>query len=99
MGELEGASRQLSPARNETSVGRSPGPLVPVGSLACDTKRQDDVLLGGQHREEVEELEDEADVLTPKFGEITVAEAVAPRQPASRNNDGLIWDCAAPLGG
>ena len=34
----------------------------PVGLAAGDRQRQEDVLLGGQHRQQVEELEDEADV-------------------------------------
>ena len=34
-----------------------------IGLLACDRERQQDVLLGRQHRQQVEELEHEADVL------------------------------------
>ena len=40
-------------------------PLV-LGLLAGDRERQDDVLLRGQHRQQVEELEDEADVIAAK---------------------------------
>ena len=39
-----------------------------VGLLAGDREREKDVLLGRQHRQQVEELEDEADVLAPKQG-------------------------------
>ena len=36
--------------------------------------RQQDVLLGRQHREQVEELEDEADVLPAELRQVVVAE-------------------------
>jgi hypothetical protein len=45
-----------------------------VGLLAGDRERQDDVLLRRQHREEVEELEDEADLLAPEHGQLLVGE-------------------------
>ena len=38
---------------------------LPIRLLACDRERQRHVLLCGEHREEVEELEDEADVASP----------------------------------
>jgi hypothetical protein len=34
-----------------------------VRRLACKLERQDDVLLGAQHRQQVEELEDESDLV------------------------------------
>ena len=37
-----------------------------IGLLAGDRQRQLDVLLGVEHGEEVEELEDEADVVAPE---------------------------------
>src|ERR1035441_7508752 len=40
----------------------------------CDRERQQDVLLGVQNREQVEGLEDEADAITAKLGELAVAE-------------------------
>ena len=45
-----------------------------VGLLAGDRERQDDVLLGVEHRQEVEELEDEADVLAPQLRQLRVVE-------------------------
>ena len=45
-----------------------------VGLLAGDRQREDDVLLGGEHRQQVEELEDEADVLAPELRQVAVAE-------------------------
>ena len=45
-----------------------------VGLHAGDRERQDDVLLRGQHRQQVEELEDEADVLAPQQRDLAVAE-------------------------
>ena len=47
-----------------------------LGLLAGDRERQDDVLLGGQHRQEVEELEDEADVLAAQQRHLAVGEAL-----------------------
>ena len=41
---------------------------------AGDRQREDDVLLGVQHREKIEELEDEADVLTAKPGQLGVVQ-------------------------
>ena len=43
--------------------------------LAGNRQRQEDVLLRRQHREQVEELEDEADVLTAQLRDLGVAEA------------------------
>ena len=45
-----------------------------VGLLARDRQRQRDVLLGGEHRQQVEELEDEADVLAAELRQVAVAE-------------------------
>ncbi len=44
------------------------------GLLAGDREREEDVLLRGQHRQQVEELEDEADVLAAELRELVVAE-------------------------
>src|SRR5919197_492064 len=49
-------------------------PPFAVGLRARDRERQDDVLLGREHRQEVEELEDEADVLTPQLRQVAVLE-------------------------
>ena len=45
-----------------------------VGLLARDRERQQHVLLGGEHRQQVEELEDEADVLAPQQRHLVVGE-------------------------
>ena len=45
-----------------------------VRLLAGDRQRQPDVLLCAEHGEEVEELEDEADVLAPQLRQVVVAE-------------------------
>src|SRR6185437_5460270 len=45
-----------------------------VGLLTGDREREDDVLLGVEHGQEVEELEDEPDVLAPQEGELRVVE-------------------------
>ena len=45
-----------------------------LGLLAGDRERQDDVLLRGQHRQQVEELEDEADVLAAQPRQLRVGE-------------------------
>ncbi len=61
-------------ARRET---RLPEQLVEprlVRLLARDREREEDVLLRGEHRQEVEELEDEADVLAPELRQVVVAE-------------------------
>src|SRR2546423_10085193 len=42
--------------------------------LAGDRQREHDVLLRRQHREQVEELEDEADVLTPELRQLRVVQ-------------------------
>jgi hypothetical protein len=46
-----------------------------VRLLAGDRERQDDVLLGGEHRQEVEELEHESDVAAAKPRQLVVAHA------------------------
>ena len=53
-----------------------------VGLLARDREREPDVLLGGQHRQQVEELEDEADVLAPELRQLGVASSVVISFPA-----------------
>ena len=45
-----------------------------VRRAAGQLEREEDVLLGGQHRQQVEELKDEADVLAAQLGELAVAE-------------------------
>jgi hypothetical protein len=45
-----------------------------VGLLARDRQRQDDVLLRRQHGQQVEELEDEPDVLTPQLRQLGVVQ-------------------------
>ena len=52
-------------------------PLEPlrVGLAAGDRERQDHVLLGGQDRQQVEELEDEAELVAPQPGQRAVVEA------------------------
>jgi hypothetical protein len=47
-----------APPREAEGLEQAVDPLA-LGLLARDRERQDDVLLGAQHREEVEELEDE----------------------------------------
>ena len=47
---------------------------VLVDLAAGELEREDDVLLGREHGEEVEELEDEADVLAPELGQLGVPE-------------------------
>ena len=47
---------------------------LPVGLFAGDRERQQDVLLRGQHRQEIEELEDEADVPAPELRQVRVVE-------------------------
>ena len=59
-----------------------------LGRAARQAERQEDVLLGRQHRQQIEELKDEADVPAPQFGELGVAEradlrAVDPRLAAA----------------
>ena len=49
-----------------------------VRLLAGERERQRHVLLGGQHREQVEELEDEADVLAPDLRDVLVAQLSEP---------------------
>ena len=47
-----------------------------IGLLAGDRERQQDVLLGREHRQQVEELEDEADVLAAELRQVGVAQSV-----------------------
>src|SRR5919197_1327489 len=46
-----------------------------LGLAAGDLERQEDVLLRREHRQQVEELEDEADVIAPQRGQPGVVEA------------------------
>src|SRR5262249_51188617 len=46
-----------------------------VGLLAGDRQREENVLLGTQHREQVEELEDEADLGAPELRQLGVVQA------------------------
>src|SRR3954453_9370770 len=48
---------------------------VAVGVAARELQRQQDVLLGGERRQQVERLEDEPDVTTAKLGELAVVHA------------------------
>ena len=72
------AARELGgPVRAAVlEAGRRQELLEPLalGPRACDRERQGDVLLRRQHREQVEELEDEADVATPELREVVVLE-------------------------
>src|SRR4029077_15523850 len=45
-----------------------------LGLSSRDRQGQDDVFLGRQHREQVEELKDEADVSTAQLGQLVVSE-------------------------
>jgi hypothetical protein len=45
-----------------------------VGLAAGDRERQHQVLLGGEDREQVEELEDEAELVAPQLGQLGVVE-------------------------
>src|SRR3954451_10679023 len=58
-------------------------PLL-VDLAAGELERKPDVLLRVQHREEVEELEDEADVLAPELRQLVVAE---PRDVGAGDRD------------
>ena len=48
---------------------------MPVHLLACEVGGQRDVLCGGEHGDQVEGLEDKADVVASQFGEPGVIEA------------------------
>jgi hypothetical protein len=66
-------------------VVEEPGLRLP----APEGQRQDDVLLRSQHRQQVEELEDEADVLPAQLRDLGVAEIA---DPCSRNRHvALSW--------
>ena len=54
-----------------------------VGLLAGDRQRQHHVLLGGQHRQEVEELEDEPDVLAAQHRHVAIGQRR--RRPGRRS--------------
>ena len=45
-----------------------------VGLAAGDRERQHQVLLGGEDRQQVEELEDEAELVAPQLGQLAVVE-------------------------
>ncbi|HUI36577.1 MAG TPA: ATP-binding cassette domain-containing protein, partial [Gaiellaceae bacterium] len=70
-------------------------------------KREQDVLLGGQHRKQVEELEDEADVLAAQLRDLVVAELaklragdvwIAAGRPVERGQDVHQRRLAGPRG-
>src|SRR5581483_2915377 len=66
-GELGGTVRAA--VREADRLDQLVEPVV-VDLLAGDRQRERDVLLGGQHRQQVEELEDEPDVLSPELGQV-----------------------------
>ena len=70
-------SRSARPTRLTRSVEEGV-----VRLLARERQRQDDVLLGRQHREQVEELEDEADVPAPELRDAPCRSARPRRVPA-----------------
>ena len=76
------SSRSRSPTVSMTWSNQSP-----VRLAAGDGERQEDVLLGRQRRDEVEGLEDEADVVAPGPGEVLLAQGgqlgVAEEDPAA----------------
>ena len=59
----------------QTDLGDQLAVRVLVGLAAGDLQRQEDVLLRGEHRDQVEELEDEADVVTAQRSQPGVVEA------------------------
>ncbi len=61
--------RSLEPDRVDQPV----EPLA-VGLAAGDRERQHEVLLGGEHRQQVEELEDEAELVAAQLGQLAVVE-------------------------
>src|SRR5690242_4483874 len=71
-GELGGAvgAPVLEPDRLDQLV--HPGL---VGLPAGDRERQDQVLLGGEDRQQVEELEDEAELVAAQLGQLAIVEA------------------------
>jgi hypothetical protein len=70
-GKLGGAVGAAILEADGTNQLLEPGP---VGLVAGDRERQDQVLLRGQHGQEVEELEDEAELVATQFGQIGVVE-------------------------
>ena len=72
------ATRELCGAVPEAVSEADRGDQLPapgrIRPLACDRQRQEDVLLRREHREQVEELEDEADVAAPELRQPGVAE-------------------------
>ena len=78
---------------------RAPRTNAGVGLLARDREREPDVLLGVQHRQEVEELEDEADVLAPELRQVGVLERrdlrAGDRRPSPRSACRARRGCAS----
>ena len=70
-----------------------------VDRAAGDLRRQQDVLPRGQHRQQVEELEDEADVLAAQLGQALVVEIgdldAADRKPCRRRACRARRGCAS----
>ena len=58
----------------QADVGEQLVDPCPLGLVARELEREDDVLLRGQHRQEVEELEHEADVTAAELRQLAVAE-------------------------
>ena len=98
-----GARRSPSPTEAITSSSHAP-----VDAAAGDARRQGDVLLGGEGRQQVEELEDEADVAAAELGEgvvahrrdLRVADPDVARRWAGRGRPGCAsgWTCRSPRG-
>ena len=70
-GELRGQVRAAVPQPDRPDQLLEP---VLVGLAAGDGERQDQVLLGCQDRQQVEELEDEAELVPPQLGEVGVVQ-------------------------
>ena len=67
-----------------------------IGVLAGDPHRQQHVLLGGEDRQQVVALEDEADLRAPQEREVVVIERVEPRAGAAEYGP-TVEELATPL--
>jgi D-alanyl-D-alanine dipeptidase len=67
-------ARPMAAALLEPDLAHQLGHPFLVRLFARESEREDDVLLCVQHREQVEELEDEADVLSPKERQLVVVQ-------------------------
>ena len=67
------AGRWASRSPSPTAAISASQPLR-VGLAAGELQRQQDVLLGAQHRQQVEELKDEADLVAAQLGQLAVVE-------------------------